>query len=514
MRAFPPEQVDQLVRDGWWSGQVWQDHLDRHASGSPDKAALVDPPNKADHTGTEPRRLTWAEVATEVERLASALHAAGVRPDDVVGVQLPNCVELPIALLAVGRVGAIVSPFPIQYRRHELTRMGRRADLVALVTYAARVGEAEALKADLPTLHTVLDVADLPAADPAPAHRGEANDVITLAWTSGTEGEPKGVPRAYGDWEVVGHATIAEPRGCTSDDVLLNLFPMVNAGGLGGMFMPWLLLGARWSSTTRSPSTSSWARSRDERVTYTCAPPLVLDTIVGDHGRSSAGATCRTLRAVGSGSAPLVGWMIEAWERDHGVEVLNLFGSNEGGILFADPDTVPDPYERGRLFPRYGDPDMPFRHAVGARDAGPPGRPRRRQRDHRARSARRAAAQGPDDLRRLLGRRPRRVRRPTAGSAPATSSRSPPTAPTYLVHVDRAKDLIVRGGYKISAAELESLVSADPAVAEVAAVAMPDARLGERVCVFVVAAPGHEAPSLEDVVARLRAQDVATFKLP
>ena len=62
MRAFQPEQVDQLVRDGWWSGQVWQDRLDRHASESPDKAALVDPPNKADHTGTEPRRLTWAEV--------------------------------------------------------------------------------------------------------------------------------------------------------------------------------------------------------------------------------------------------------------------------------------------------------------------------------------------------------------------------------------------------------------------------------------------------------------------
>ena len=511
MHAFPPKQVDQLVRDGWWSGQVWSDHLRRHATETPGRPALVDPPNKADHTGTPPRRLTWAEVDAEVERLAAALHAAGVRPDDVVGVQLPNCVELPIALLAVGRVGAIVSPFPIQYRRHELTRMGRRADLVALVTYAARVAEADALKADLPTLHTVLDVADLPEAAPAPAHRAEANDVITLAWTSGTEGEPKGVPRAYGDWEVVGHATSQSP-GLRADDVLLNLFPMVNAGGLGGMFMPWLLLGATLVQHHPFSLEVFLGQIADERVTYTCAPPLVLDTIVGDpsvFGRRDLS----TLRAVGSGSAPLNGWMIQAWERDHGVEVLNLFGSNEGGILFADPDTVPDPYERGRLFPRYGNPDMPFRHAVGHAmqgrlvdlDAGTevtePGHPGELR------------LKGPTIFPGYWGGGRDGFDEDgwfcTGDVFEISADR-----PDHLVHVDRAKDLIVRGGYKISAAELESLVSADPAVAEVAAVAMPDARLGERVCVFVVAAPGHEAPSLEEVVARLRAQDVATFKLP
>jgi non-ribosomal peptide synthetase component E (peptide arylation enzyme) len=83
-----------------------------------------------------------------------------------------------------------------------------------------------------------------------------------------------------------------------------------------------------------------------------------------------------------------------------------------------------------------------------------------------------------------------------------------------LVYVDRAKDLISRGGYKISAVEVESLLSAHPKVREVAVVGMPDERLGERLCAFVVASDPEDPPSLEDLLGGLNSQGLAHFKWP
>jgi acyl-CoA synthetase len=83
----------------------------------------------------------------------------------------------------------------------------------------------------------------------------------------------------------------------------------------------------------------------------------------------------------------------------------------------------------------------------------------------------------------------------------------------FLRYVDRAKDLIIRGGMNIAPAELESLIAAHPDVAEVAVVGYPDEVLGERICAVVVARPGRTV-TLQDVVAHLVAREIATFKLP
>jgi len=83
----------------------------------------------------------------------------------------------------------------------------------------------------------------------------------------------------------------------------------------------------------------------------------------------------------------------------------------------------------------------------------------------------------------------------------------------YLRYVDRSKDLVVRGGMKISAAELEGFIAGHPKVADVAVVAYPDEVLGERACAIVVARPG-ETVSLAEIVGYLREIGIATFKLP
>jgi acyl-coenzyme A synthetase/AMP-(fatty) acid ligase len=80
----------------------------------------VDPPNLAQVTGDEPQRLSWAEVAGHVERLAATLLALGLRKDDVVVVQMANTHELLAVYLACARLGVIASPVVVQAREHEL----------------------------------------------------------------------------------------------------------------------------------------------------------------------------------------------------------------------------------------------------------------------------------------------------------------------------------------------------------------------------------------------------------
>ena len=532
MRLFPEATARAFRDDGWWSGQTWSDLLERNRAQQPDAEALVDAPNRASLTYGSPRRLTWVEVDDQVDAIAAVLLTHGVRRDDVVGVQLPNCVELPMVFLALTRLGAVVSPFPVQYGRHELTGMGEAAGLTAFITVERAVGrdlaaEALVLQELLPAVRTVFVLGthlagtvrlDEPVADGPrllAEHRAtwtpHANDCATLVWTSGTEGVPKGVPRAFGDWEVLAVAVSEVPQ-VTGDDVFLSPFPMTNGGGISGMFIPWLLHHTKLVLHHPFDLPVFLSQVEEERVTYTCAPPAILDALVADDSAFEE-HDLSSLRAVSSGSAPLSGWMIARWERDHGVQVLNFFGSNEGTALFGDPDSMPDPELRGRYFPRYGLPDFPYRASL-----------------HRATQTRLVdLADGsevtepgrPGELR-LTGpsifagywNRGREGFDEYGWYCTGDVFEIPGDQPHCYVLVDRAKDLIIRGGYNISAVEIEGLLIGDPTVEQVAAVAMPDERLGERVCLFVVPRDPAAPPSLDQLVARLRDRGVARFKWP
>jgi len=161
MRLYAQSKVDGFLRDGWWTGQTLLDLLAGHVRERPDVVSLVDPANREAITDGAPRRLTWAQVDVEVRQLARSLHRIGIGPDDVVGIQLPNGVELAMAYLAVASLGAIGCPFPIQYAAHELTQMGTLAGLRAFVTVGRAnkiqpARQAVGLIGRIPTLHTVL----------------------------------------------------------------------------------------------------------------------------------------------------------------------------------------------------------------------------------------------------------------------------------------------------------------------------------------------------------------------
>ncbi|WP_199226552.1 hypothetical protein [Acidovorax sp. 107] len=85
---------------------------------------------------------------------------------------------------------------------------------------------------------------------------------------------------------------------------------------------------------------------------------------------------------------------------------------------------------------------------------------------------------------------------------------------TTSVFFDRKKDIIIRGGFNVSAAEVENLVLTHPGVQEVAAVAVPDEIMGEKTCIFVVPKDKAQPPTLEDIVGHLKKIGVAAYKLP
>ncbi|NAS24342.1 AMP-binding protein [Herbidospora sp. NEAU-GS84] len=513
MRLHAKDVVERYTSAGWWTDDTIDGMLRARVAERPAALAVADPPNKpALMAGSEVKRLTWQELDAEVDRVAAVLVDRGVTASDVVAVQLPNSVELAVTVLAVVRVGAIVTPFPVQFRRYELAQLTPLASASVFVTSADRAEVVHEIGVETVLewggdLETATGDAGKLAAHLA-ALNVDPNDCVTICWTSGTEATPKGVPRCHYDWGAVGW-TCADAVGLGPSDVVLNPFPMVNMAGIGGVFMPWLRTGFALIQHHPFDLPVYLTQVASERVTYTLAPPALLTMLL--HKPEVLGQfDISSLTRIGSGSAPLPPPMVRGWQEKHGIAIINFFGSNEGIALLSDPETMPDPDDRARYFPR---PDAP-----GTSWPGTLGGTSVKLFSH---DGIEVTEEGVPGELRLSG--------PTvfAGYLAGTAEADPFDDDGYLVtgdvfelaqgrylrYVDRAKDLIIRGGMNIAPAEVEALLAGHPAVAEVAIVGYPDAVLNEKACAMVVAKPDTSV-TLESLVEFLRDQGIASYKLP
>ena len=527
MGLHPAERVREYREKGYWTDDTIDALLRERVSQFGDIPAITDPLNREALLDGPFRTLTWPQLDEQVSRLAQVLLAEGIGTGDVVGIQLPNTVEIVIAFLAAVRIGAIVAPFPVQYRAWELTHLSNVAQVRGFLT-ASRIGQRPAaaelagLRPQIPSLRWIgvfgagLDERIAAADDRSglAAHLADfspdPNDCVTICWTSGTESTPKGVPRTHYDWMAMCTGTVEGPD-LTADDVLLNPFPMVNMAGINGMFLPWLKVGGLLVQHHPFDLATFLAQIERHRATYTCAPPALLTALLQNEALL-AQADISSLRILGSGSAPLAPSLLRGWHDRYGIEIINFYGSNEGIALLGTPKDIPDPAVRAQYFPRYGVRDWEFTMArtTLARIVDP------------QTGAEITEAGVPGEL---------RIKGPGVfpGYLPASGVPDPfddygylrtgdilqiaGDDLQYLQYVDRSKDMVVRGGMKISAAELEGFVAGHPKVADVAVVAYPDEVLGERACVVVVPRPG-QTVTLEEIVAYLRDLGIATFKLP
>ena len=136
MRLHPAERIREYRDKGYWTDDMIDALLRERVRQFGDIPAITDPLNRDALLDGPFRTLTWPQLDDQVSRLAQVLLAEGIGTGDVVGVQLPNTVEIVIAFLATVRIGAIVAPFPVQYRAWELTRLSNVAQVRAFLTRA------------------------------------------------------------------------------------------------------------------------------------------------------------------------------------------------------------------------------------------------------------------------------------------------------------------------------------------------------------------------------------------
>jgi 2,3-dihydroxybenzoate-AMP ligase len=460
-------------------------------------------------------RVTFVGLSERVDALARALVGHGLQPGDRVVVQLPNhphCVYLTLALLRMNALPVMALP---AHREHELSYM---VDHTGAVAYAAPDTHrgfdhrelAAALQDRCPTLtHVIvsgeadredqLTVAsllaeswpdiDLPAGDP--------EEVSLFLLSGGTTGLPKLIPRTNTDY-VYNFRRSAEVCQFDADTRYLvalpvsHNFPLACPGILGTM--------EAGGSVVLLPSpqpASAFAAIAEHGVTCTAVVPAVA--LGWMDSELLPAADLSTLKLLQVGGARLNPEAATRIFRELHCTPQQVFGMAEGLLNYTDPDDSEDVivHTQGRPM----SPGDEIRIVDGEGNDVPTG------------AQGELLTRGPYTLRGYYRAEEHNRRAFTETGFYRTGDvvRLHPSG--CLVVEGREKDLINRGGEKISAEELETLILAHPAVRNVAVVAMPDRVLGERICAFVMLTPGAQV-ELPELVAFLEERKLARYKLP
>jgi len=506
---FPPDFVARYRAKGYWEDRslagVFQDVFATFAG----RTALI--------AGSE--HITYRELAGRVERLARHFLELGLRPLDRVVVQLPNVPEFVSVYFALQRVGAIpvMALPPHRYREIkyyvELTEavayvIPDRAGDFAFVELARRItSECRSLRhvvvageapPGMVSLTTCLSTQSRVPASALSDVTIDPMDPAVLQLSGGTTGVPKLIPRLHNDY-VYNSKTAATMVDVRPGDALLVVLPIAHnlplaCPGIQGFF----LRGARavLSSSVRAQDVFSLIER--ERVTHLAVVPALLIRWINDPAISRYDlSSVRVVQSGGQRLQPEVKRLCEA--RIPSATVQENFGMAEGMLTFVRLD---DPYDV-RL-ETVGRPMCPDDEVKLVDDEG---------REVPDGEVGELAVRGPYTLRGYY-RAPEhnaRVFTPDGFYLSGDLMRRHPSG-NFVVE-GRKKDLINRGGEKISAEEIESLILSHPAVQNVACVPMPDPVLGERTCAFVVPRRGQRV-TLPEIVEHLTEAGIAKFKLP
>lgn len=508
---WPAEVAEQYRRAGYWEdrtlGTAFLTVADRH----PDRVAIVD----------RDVRLTYGELAHRADAAAERIRQIGLQPDDRVLVQLPNSWEFVAFTLGCFRAGVIPVMALPAHRRHELTHLAALSESRAIVvpdvlrdfdhqelahTLAGELADLDliiVLGTPRPGALALDELLAMPADTRATRERVDGWDPdpdspACFLISGGTTGLPKLITRTHNDYLCNIRSTAATAE-LSADDVYLGTlpvshnFPLACPGILGTLYA-----GGRAVMLPSPEPNRAFAVMAREGVTIAAAVPAVAQRWI-QHQEEVGGDQLASLRVLQVGGSRLPDEFARRVRPVLGCTLQQVFGMAEGLInttRLDDPEeaicgTQGRPVHEAdevRVLDAAGD-DVPD-GTPGALYTRGPYTPRGYYRapEHNAQSFLDGGWYGSGDI---------VVRRPDGN----------------LIVQGRNKDMINRGGEKISAEEIESLVYSMPGIDLAAAVAMPDPVLGERLCLYVVPHEHHEV-TLEAVRAHLQKSGVAAFKLP
>lgn len=491
---------------GYWRDETLADVARRRCGEGPDRLLLIE----------GDRRMTRAQAWDAASRLAAYFLSCGLRPGDVVSFQLPNWIEAAVIALAARRCALVLNPIPPNYRESEVGYILRdcRAKLVFIPQVFRRHDHQrmlEALRPELPSLREVVVVRgdgtagpqwrhalsrapasdkDLPAIDPAA--------VMVVMYTSGTTGRPKGVLHNHYafDYRV---RSMAEAWSIGASDVIFMPSPVTHITGAYWAFdMPWV-------SGATSVLLDVWSAEEG------------IDCIEKNRCTVTGGAT------------PFLRQLLDtAAERPAAMASLRLFFCGGAAVSADLIREAAARYPRCLFFRAYGSTEMPAT-TLGIRDRAhancgaetdgevvPPT-------EVKIVDAESGADVADGEEGEILARGPEQF----VGYLHADDNVGAfdedgyfrmgdlgrRVHGRYLVITGRTKDIIIRSGEKISPKEVEDVLSTHAAIAEVAIVAMPSRKTGEKACAFVVVRPGHKI-DLEEMRRFLERAGLARQKFP
>jgi non-ribosomal peptide synthetase component E (peptide arylation enzyme) len=503
--------VEARLAAGEWADKTLDDYLQEHARARGNKLAIVD----------RKWRLSFTELERLAHRVACGMYQLGIRPGDVISIQLPNWAEWLILHCAATKVGAVTNSIGAVYRHREVGYILGYAETALLLIpdkyrgfdYAKMVAE---LWPELPQLKHVFvagervpdsmrgfaELLQQPWEEQVEratieALRPNSNMLATLMFTSGTTADPKGVMHTHNTM-VAGTTQYAQTYGHNGDDVIFMASPIGHSTALlVGARLP-VQIGATavWQEHWQPEAAVALIHAEGCSCTLSATPFL--------HGLMNAANASReklaSLKTFACGGAPIPRELIRQANEEFGLFVSALYGSSEALINSA---VYPDaPIER-----RYGT-DGQLIPGVDGRLVDPDN----------------GALLGPDDEGELQVRSPALCAGYYKDSVTtsqvflndgwyATGDLCTLDGDGYVSVVGRKKDMIIRGGANISAREIEELLFTHPKIENVACVAMPDPVLSERVCAYVVCTLGEEL-TFDEMVEFLKAKRVAVWKLP
>jgi non-ribosomal peptide synthetase component E (peptide arylation enzyme) len=499
--------IARYQRSGHWSSETFYTVLAARALAHPDRVAIVD----------RGRRVTYAELKTRVDRVAAGLAALGIGAGDVVTIQLPNWAEFAYVFFALERLGAVANQIGPDFRSREVDYILRFSESRAFVCpasfkgfdYVKMIGE---LRPGLPDLKAVcvlggpagaggapglvsLDaIVDDAGAVAQPGAGQRANDVMRMAFTSGTTGNPKGVIHSHNTTLSTCRTLNADMR-VTPDEVFLIYLPLgLNWGYL--TLVQAVMAGARAVLLDQFSARAALELIQRERVTYIPTAPASIIAMLNEPDLGRFDLASLRVVITGGASCPIE-TIREFRARMHG-HLIELYGMLETGFhtytrLEDDPEAVTGTVGT-------------VSSGLGLRLIDESGR------DVAAGAEGEIAAQGPSVHLGYHKNPAANAELFTADGWFRTGDLGQFDRAGNVKIVGRLKEMINRGGKKFFPREIEEILYTHPKILHAAIVGVPDPRLGERNCLCVIPRPG-QALTLDEVVGYLK-DSVATYKLP
>jgi fatty-acyl-CoA synthase len=475
------------------------------------------------------RRLTYAEFGARVYRVASALRQRGVAAHDRVAVLCRNALEVLEAHFAVPQLGAVLVPINVRLSAEEIGYILGHSGARALILDLDLIPALVSVRATLPELELIVGVELAPrhagqastpptglidvdyevllaegSPEPFPSAVDDEEQTISINYTSGTTGRPKGVMVTHrgGYLNALGEIFAA---GLTDDSAYLWTLPMFHCNG---WCFPWAVTGAG-ATHVCLPSVDAERIFRlvdSERVTHFCGAPIVLITLLSERP-SEQYRFPRPLRVL-TAAAPPPPAVLQRFE-EMGADITHVYGLTE----VYGPHTICqwkrewdglEPVERARLKARQG---VGYLHA-----------PELRVVDEQMHDV---PADG-ETLGEVIMRGNNLMKgyyRDEAATATAFRGGWFHSGDLAVMHPDgyielrdRQKDIIISGGENISTIEVERVLYQHPNVLEAAVIAIPDEKWGEVPKAFVTLHPGAEITP-QELIAFAR-ERMAHFKAP